>query len=290
MRLRLRRAAGGLFRRSLRLAKPFVRPELPVLTYHSVDDTPSLLSVSPAMFEAQLAHLKADGWRSLSLADYLAATPERPEGRAVLITFDDGYRNFRDRALPLLRQFGFTATLFVPVEYVGRLPLWLEHKRAEAKLLLDQLGLPGLERRRLDDAMAGLALDPLLDWSELRDVVAAGIDVQSHGADHSFLTQLTPERISADLSRSRAVLEDRLGKPVQAVAYPYGACNTQVAALARQAGFSAGFVSDYGPRDRTGMMRWRAGISSITTPVELASMMLSWPLYPRLRCLARRVD
>jgi peptidoglycan/xylan/chitin deacetylase (PgdA/CDA1 family) len=224
------------------------------------------------------------------LAEYLAAPPQPRHGRAILITFDDGYRNFADAALPLLRRFGFTATLFVPVDYVGKRPSWLESNHATARLLLNQLGFPGRERQRLEDGMAALAREPLLDWPALRDLVAAGIDVQSHGAGHGFLTRLPPEEAAADLARSRSVLEDRLGAPVRTIAYPYGACDKAVAALAGRAGFTAGFISDYGPRDTGGLMRWRAGISSLTTPRELSAMMASWPLHPRLRCLARRVD
>ncbi len=282
--------ARGLVRRSLALAAPFVRAEVPVLNYHSVDNAGSVLSVSPAALGAQLAHLHAEGWRSLSLADYLAAPPGQRHARAMLITFDDGYGNFVASALPLLRQFGFTATLFVPVDYVGKCPSWLESNHATARLLLNQLGFPGRERQQLEDGMTALARDPLLDWPALRELVAAGIDVQSHGAGHSFLTGLRPDEAAADLARSRSVLEDRLGAPVRTIAYPYGACNAAVAALAQQAGFAAGFISDYGPRDTGGLMRWRAGISSLTTPRELSAMMASWPLHPRLRSLARRVD
>ena len=283
-------AASRMLRRSLRLATPFIWPEAPVLNYHSVDNAGSLLSISTAALAAQLAHLQHQGWRSLSIAEYLGATPQTDLRRRMLITFDDGYSNFCDQALPLLQRYGFTATLFVPVDYVGRRPTWLENNQAAAQLLLDQLGFSGRDRQLLNESMATLARAPLLGWPELRNLAAAGIDVQSHGAGHGFLTQQHPEEIAADLMRSRTVLEDRLGKPISTIAYPYGACNSLTARLAQQAGFRAGFISDFGPRDRAGLMRWRAGISARITPAELHAMMVSWPIYPRLRCLARRVE
>ena len=120
--------AGRLLRRSLRLAGPFVAGEIPVLTYDSVDDTKSLLSISPNELRAQLAYLHSKGWNTLSPAEYVAqsAAPrdKRPR-RSMLITFDDGFRNFHDQAVPLLLEFGYTATLFVATGFVGRQPSWL---------------------------------------------------------------------------------------------------------------------------------------------------------------------
>jgi peptidoglycan/xylan/chitin deacetylase (PgdA/CDA1 family) len=94
--------------------------------------------------------------------------------------------------------------------------------------------------------------------------------------------------LTEDLTRSRKVLEDRLGIAVPAIAYPYGVSNLEVAAAARDAGFEIGFVSDHGPRDAQRMMSWRGGVSGQSTPPELISLLLSWPLYPRLRHLLRR--
>jgi hypothetical protein len=71
------------------------------------------LSVAPATLRSQLAQLRAEKWRSLSIAEYAAqAGTAAPEPRTLLITFDDGYRNFREHALPLLTEFGFKATIF----------------------------------------------------------------------------------------------------------------------------------------------------------------------------------
>jgi peptidoglycan/xylan/chitin deacetylase (PgdA/CDA1 family) len=280
--------AGRMLRRSLRLAAPFFGSEIPVLTYHSIDHSGSLLSVAPATLRSHLERLRAERWRSLSIAEYAAqAGSATPEPRTLLITFDDGYRNFGERALPLLTEFGFKATVFVPVDFVGKRPLWLERDWALTGPLLDQVGMSSRDRRALEASSTALLRDPLMDWSELRGLIDAGFDIQSHSSAHYFLTKIPPAQVSEDLIRSRRILEDRLGRPVLALAYPYGASNTNIATAAREAGFDLGFVSDHGPRDSRRMMLWRGGVSGRLTPPELISVLRSWPLYPRLRHLLR---
>jgi peptidoglycan/xylan/chitin deacetylase (PgdA/CDA1 family) len=289
METRFAHITGGLMRRSLRIAAPLFGAEIPVLTYHSIDHTGSLLSVGPALLRSQLARLRADGWRSLSIAEYLAqAGAAAHEPRTLLITFDDGYRNFIEHALPLLTEFGFKATLFVPVDFVGKRPLWLERDRALTRPLLDMVGMSVRDRRELEISTDAMLRDPLMGWAELRELVDAGFDIQSHSSAHHFLTLLPPAQVDDDLVRSRKVLEDRLGHAVTAIAYPYGASSPDIAAAARKAGFALGFVSDHGPRDDQHMMSWRGGVSGQLTPPELISLIRTWPLYPRLRHLIRR--
>ncbi len=289
MALDLMQTAGRVLRHSLRFAAPFVGTEVPVLTYHSIDTTGSLLSVHPDMFRAQIARLKAENWRSLSIAEYLDQVGAvKPEPRTVLITFDDGYRNFAQYGAPLMAEFGFTATVFVPIDFVGKRPLWLERDREVTGPLLNKVGMSGEERRALKICTTLLLRDTLMDWAELRDLTQAGFDIQSHGSAHFMLTKLSPADVAADISRSRLVLEDRLGAPVATIAYPYGEANGHVAAAARASGFDIGFVTDYGPRDAQRMMSWRGGVSDRHNPTELISLLRSWPLYPKLRHMVRR--
>jgi peptidoglycan/xylan/chitin deacetylase (PgdA/CDA1 family) len=289
MEHRLLHALRRIVRRSLRFVAPFTPTETPVLAYHSVDESGSLLSIRPSAFREHLTHMRAENWESLSVADYAAQPPGRGAGkRRVLITFDDGYRNFYDRAFPLLKEFGFKATVFVPVDFVGKKPLWFERDEGLTRPMLDHLALSGAERLTLEHTMASQLSEPLMSWSQLSELVASGIDIQSHSAGHAFLPILPAPQLAEDLSRSRRVLEDRLGQPVHAIAYPYGGCNAAVARAAREAGFSTGFILDHGARDQLGMMRWRAGIGGQATYAELRSIMLSWPLHARVRHLLGR--
>ena len=98
----------------------------PILTYHSIDDSGSLISVSPAAFGAQMEYLHSNGFRALSLRDYVTRLPlgRLPARGAFVITFDDGFRNVHEIALPILRRLGFAATVFVPTDHVGGSATW----------------------------------------------------------------------------------------------------------------------------------------------------------------------
>src|SRR5256884_6327608 len=105
--------------------------KLPILVYHKIDRIPPgsrypKLYVTPEQFAAQLAFLVRHGYSSIGLPDYLAYRrgERRLPGRAIILTFDDGYRSTRTIALPLLRQYGFSATIFLVAAYVGQTNLW----------------------------------------------------------------------------------------------------------------------------------------------------------------------
>ena len=116
------------FLRLVEGAAPWRPGVLAVLTYHRVDEPsarpdllPSLLSATPAAFQAQVRCL-AERFRPVSMAEVLEASrrPTRLPPRAVLVTFDDGYRDFDRHAWPILRAAGVPVTLFVPTAYPGR--------------------------------------------------------------------------------------------------------------------------------------------------------------------------
>ena len=192
--------------------------KLPVLLYHKIDRIPPGARyprsyVTPERFEAQLAFLRRRGYESISFADYLAyrrgaaRLPRRP----VIVTFDDGYRSNRDVALPLLQQHGFRATIFLVAERIGGTNTWDPDEIQE----------------------------PLLDAAAVRAMQARGIEFGSHSATHARLTALDRAAVLKELRDSRALLGTLLGRPVQVLAYPYGAHNAPSRHLATEAGYEA---------------------------------------------------
>ncbi|MCL6545041.1 MAG: polysaccharide deacetylase family protein [Bryobacteraceae bacterium] len=169
-----------------------------ILTYHSIDNHGSVLSVSPETFRRQLEWLAASGIPVAPLSQI------REQRGAVALTFDDGYRNFAETAWPLLRRYGFPATVFVVAGKVGGRNDW-----------------PALGRHVP-------ALD-LMEWDELQRVVREGAAVGSHDLTHApNLALLEEAPLRERLSSSRAILEDRLGVPVRSFAYPYGKVNARL--------------------------------------------------------------
>lgn len=201
-----------------------------VLAYHAVGDVdPSLdrhnLYTPVAAFHAQLEYLRRRR-RVVKLADVVAGRVPAGGRPAVALTFDDAYTSVRDVALPLLQQFGFPATVFAPTMWLGRPNGWVEP--------------------------SALPLD-ILDAAGLRELVAAGVDVQSHGHAHIDMRVATPEQVRTDLTTSRDVLADVLGTIPTELAWPFRTGSADAQAIAAELGFAAAFSIDL-PHD--GELAW----------------------------------
>ena len=198
-----------------------VRPTtvVPVLGYHSISDEyrdgTLRWSVSPSDFGEQMALIRERGLTPLTVSRYgamlrgEAPLPPRP----VLITFDDGFADLADTALPMLRRYGLTATAYVITSRLGVAPP------------------PGG--------------DPMVDWDGLQELHAHGVEIGSHSYTHHPLDCLRPRELRSEIVRSRSELEDRLRVPVLSFAYPYGYHSPAV----RRAVWAAGYSSACGVKN-----------------------------------------
>lgn len=201
----------------------------PILTYHSVDRTGSAISTPPEFFEAQMAHLSRSGYRTISLSTFLqnmegGNSRERLGEKRVVLTFDDGYRNNYTAAFPILREFGFTATFFLAVDYVGKMGRWRRD--------------PSIEEM------------PLFSWDEAREMEVAGMEFGAHTLTHADLTALSVKDAEREIAASRARIEDRLGRRVDGFCYPYGRFSSLIEAMVRDLGFAGACSVRYGIRNR----------------------------------------
>jgi peptidoglycan/xylan/chitin deacetylase (PgdA/CDA1 family) len=175
-----------------------------ILTYHSIDDSGSVISVPPTLFRSHLAVLRDAGTPVVPL-DQLHTTPG-----SIAITFDDGFRSFAETAFPVLQQYGFPATVFVVSEYCGKRNDWPSQPA----------GIPSFD---------------LMDWAELRDIARCNVSLGGHSATHPRMTGLREDQIRHEIFDSRAKIEDRAGVPVTAFAYPYGDSDSYVRRLVARA-------------------------------------------------------
>ncbi len=188
---------------------------LPVLMYHSVSDSPTAptraLSVRPGMFGAQLCHLRLQGFTGLTFGELgrRRRTGRPLPARPIVLTFDDGYADLVEEALPILTEQGFPATVFVTTG-------WLRDAGRYA---------------------AGRAPGRMLSWTQLADLSAAGIEIAAHTHSHPQLDQISGPRLRAELEDSKRLLEDRLGCAVTSLAYPYGYSSRRVRSVAREVGY-----------------------------------------------------
>jgi peptidoglycan/xylan/chitin deacetylase (PgdA/CDA1 family) len=199
-------------------------PTVPILMYHHVAASgPEALArwrTDPEALEEQLDYLHGAGYVTLDLETWgahLAARTPAPE-RAVVLTFDDAYADLPEHVLPLLRERGFTATVFVATDHVGATSAWDAH-----------VGTP----------------TRIMDWDALAELAAAGMTVASHAASHRPLTALSHHDVVLEALRSRAALEERLGRQVTAIAYPYGDEDAVVRHLVGAAGLQMGLTCEH---------------------------------------------
>lgn len=180
---------------------------LPVILYHSVAPSRSKelfeYHVTPKQFEEQLGFLRDSGFKSINIEDcrnwYYESTPI--PARSIMITFDDGYRDFLEYAWPLLKQYGFTANIFLVAGEIAQTNRW-DHHYGESK--------------------------PLLTWAEIGRLQEEKVSFGSHSMTHPMLTKRSWKQIKKELYESKLLLEQGLSVPVTAFAYPYGEFNRRI--------------------------------------------------------------
>ncbi len=196
---------------------------LPILMYHRVAPegrgAAHRYRLHPDAFEQQLRLLRERGYRNLTFDQWRAAADRRAPlpARSVMLTFDDGYADFPTYALPLLRRYGFQATMFVVTDLVGGSNVWDE---------------------RIDERIE------LMDWPTLLSLREQGVELGSHSSAHRPLVSLSAVELTRDLCRSRACLQERTGAPVRSVCYPYGLNDVTVRSVAAACGFHFGVTTD----------------------------------------------
>ena len=188
-----------------------------ILTYHSLDDSESVISTSPELFRAQMKFLADSGIPVVPLAETV------PNSGSVAITFDDGFRNVAEHAFATLEHHKFPATIFVVGGYCGGRNNWPTQPKGS---------VPDL---------------PLLDWNELKSL-PPGVTIGAHTMSHPHLEALSPTECERELAESRIALEQRLGYPVRSLAYPYGTSTREVRRVAARhfdlaVGTTLGFMS-----------------------------------------------
>lgn len=180
---------------------------VPILSYHSLDESGSVISTPPEHFRRQMEWLARAGYQAITVSEFTEWRQDTRPGpdKPVIITFDDGFRNVYTVAAPILRHFGFRATIFIAVNYCGRRNDWPTQSDDVPRL-------------------------PLLDWDEVRSLRRGGMEIGSHTLTHPPLTQIPAVQAEEEIAKAKAVIERELQQPVCSFAYPYGDYNAEVRA------------------------------------------------------------
>jgi peptidoglycan/xylan/chitin deacetylase (PgdA/CDA1 family) len=182
----------------------------PILTFHSIDYRPSIISFSPRLFERSMARLYDSGYRTLGLpelVDHMQQGVPFPE-YSFAITFDDGYQSVYEQAFPILQRYGLSATVFLTVGAKGN--------RTAAERL------PQMEGRSM------------LSWGEIKEMRRCGVTFGAHTLTHPDLTRLPLAQAQAEICGSKEIIENALGEAVNCFAYPFGRYDQQCREIVRR--------------------------------------------------------
>jgi peptidoglycan/xylan/chitin deacetylase (PgdA/CDA1 family) len=178
---------------------------IPILTYHSIDNSGSVLSTTPHKFRDQMQILQDRRFSIISLNNLINLIRNRQPlpSRTAVITFDDGFKNFYLKAYPILQEFGFSATIFLVPGYIGKTSKWNTTLR----------GMPVLD---------------LLEWGQINEMANKGIDFGAHSMTHEALAKLSLEEAHQEIIKSKSAIEEHINHDVTIFCYPYGITNKEI--------------------------------------------------------------
>jgi peptidoglycan/xylan/chitin deacetylase (PgdA/CDA1 family) len=192
---------------------------IPILMYHQIDETPARgtplrgLTVTPGSFARQMKAFRLLGYQGLSMPALMPYLRGEQQGRVFGITFDDGYLNNLENALPILLENRFSATCYAVSAAPGNVNAW--------------------------DRPKGIPEKPLMDGPALRAWAKAGMDVGAHTCTHAALCHVSPAQRDAEIRHCKAALENMTGQEVRHFCYPYGEYDEAVRAAVIQAGYES---------------------------------------------------
>jgi peptidoglycan/xylan/chitin deacetylase (PgdA/CDA1 family) len=196
------------------------RPGLRILFYHRVADASDPLAIAPSRFAEQMELLRAQGYRAVGVVEAMALLASgNSVDRVVGLSFDDGYRDVAEHALPVLERCGFRATVFVAPSVVDGTATFSWYARQP----------------------------PVLSWAEILALDGgSALSFEAHTLTHPNLTAIAEDDARQEITGSKVALEERLGRPVTAFCYPAGLFGARERRLVADAGFRAATTCEPG--------------------------------------------
>ncbi|HSU55529.1 MAG TPA: polysaccharide deacetylase family protein [Candidatus Dormibacteraeota bacterium] len=200
----------------------------PLLTYHHVGARPQGtrlkgLYISRTRFTKQMRELASNNF---SAPGYDGVTSElAARNREVLLTFDDGFADALENAVPVLKRHGFSGIQFLVADLLGKTSEW--------------------------QVSSGEIAGQLMDVAQVKDWLAAGNEIGSHTLTHPYLTRIPLPEAREELAGSRKKLEDLFGRTVEHFCYPYGDWSPAILELVQEAGYKTACTTDFGVNDNT---------------------------------------
>lgn len=194
--------------------------KVPILMYHSISSAATArfrqFTVSPWLFAEHMAYLHQQRYTPLTVTQFIRARSQGASAlaeRPVILTFDDGFADFFTDALPVLKRYNVTATLYITTAFIDGVSQWMRRERETARRILS--------------------------WQELSEIAVNGIECGAHTHTHPRLDTLSTRAARNEMARSKRLLEDHLGQETCSFAYPYGYQTARLRQIAREIGFTS---------------------------------------------------
>ena len=174
--------------------------KIPILLYHSISNDNSPMSLNINFFENQMKYLKNNGFQTV---DFNEIDPNLKSKKQIIITFDDGYKDILNNALPILKKYNFKATSFFVTNLIGQNNSWDVKKKSYIK-------------------------KEIMNPSDILQWISSGMHIGSHSHNHVDLTKISEEKLLYELEFSKKFLEDKFDNKNNIFCYPYGKVNENV--------------------------------------------------------------
>lgn len=203
---------------------------IPILMYHSISENADKkchpyfqTTTTPEVFAAHMKYLHDYKYSVINLQDILKYFENKRNisDKPVVITFDDGFRDFCSNAFPVLQKYGFSSTVFLPTGFIGKEPSEFKGKKC-------------------------------LLWQEVRNLRKKGIIFGSHTVNHLKLNMLKSDELEFELMRSKEQIEDEIGEPVESFSYPFAFPQGDKEFIANLRGILERYGYKYGVNTRIG--------------------------------------
>jgi len=194
-----------------------------ILMYHSVGYNRAQFTITPEAFERQMAFLKSSGRECLKLSEFAERfrSGTLPKN-AVAVTFDDGYADNYEAALPILKKYSIPATIFILTGFVGK------------ELTVNN---------RFESQPGGPITLKIMDEGQIKELSNSGlVECMPHGHSHKILRDMKREEAAKDIADSKTIIERVTGKPSTCFAYPYGKVSSETPIIVKELGFACAVV------------------------------------------------
>lgn len=190
-----------------------------MLMYHRVNDyRKNEMSVSVQEFRKQVAWLKRTGFRNMRMAELESATPGlNLNAPKVIFSFDDGYMDNFSEALPILKEFGYTAIFYIPYEFIGKKDMFPRDIRESNRA----------EHNRI------------MGWEQVTSLLREGMEIGSHTLSHNNLKEMNDAQAKREIVESKKYIEEKLGEKITSFCYPGGQFNEKHTNWVERAGYSS---------------------------------------------------